>query len=226
MATESTGPMDFEQRKAIKKQLDDHMNAIFELPCRNFPNYPFKWLKDIDMEKDEPKVFIVMFMEHFGDAQKQTLLDKCNAMLKVTKYNHSDSQSVSNFLKASELKKSGCEGIQFEVADTFTQQQVMDQIKGCKYPQLWSTIKKYADFVDNCQIHYNVQKFGESTVSMARFIAQPAVPISIMLWLFRELNDTRGCHGFGKVYLVKTNGLPGGKVDIDLHFNSGLIRWE
>ena len=224
MAMKPPEIMTKEQQKAANEQIRNHLDAVFSLPCSNFEKYPFLW-KD-----QEHKCSISVVIEHFGKKQQEALLMSCNEMLPSISYCNADTPSISNLLEASILTKpEDGDGMQFGAAGKFNPELVMQKIKRSKYSHIWHYVKDYQDFLKQCQIRYNIQAFGNSeNVRIVRFIAHPAVPICIMLWLLRELSyyQRSEAYGFGKVTIVAVNGLPmDGEDDHDFHFSCGLIKW-
>jgi hypothetical protein len=210
-----------EDQKDIYSKIYDHMYVIFNAPCNKFPNFPFEW------HEEEYKISFRATIENFGLEQQNALIARCNTMLKGMRYSNSDTPSVSNYLKASFLQRAEG-GIQFESRDDKTPERVMEQIKRCKCAHLWNHVETYIDFINKCQIRFNDQAFGNSSVRIVRFIAHPAVPICLMLWLLRELgySESRKACGFGDVIIHRPNGLPSaGDPDHDFHFCCGLIKW-
>lgn len=219
--------LDVEQQVDIYQKLQNHFNVIFNAPCNHFPGYPFTWK---DGERD---VSITAIIEHFGKEQQDALINSCNKMLakKGGHLNIGPSYIVSS-LKASELQRVEG-GIQFEAypSTSFTKwppERVMEEIRISDCADLWKHIKTYSDFINHCQIRYNISPFGGTDIKEVRFKAYAGLPIFLMLWLLRQLDFKRESDkcGFGKVIIVDSNGLPSDGHYHDLHFGSGIIKWE
>ena len=219
--------LDLCQQEDVFRKLNDHMYVIFNAPCSKFPNYPFEW------DSAEGNVSITAIIEHFGDEQQASLIRSFNTSLRSMRFNGGNYNPVSSFLKATVLKRQEG-GIQFESNTKETPEHFMEHIKRSKCASLWNHVETYTDFLNNCQIRYRNDPFGESGVRMVRFIAYPGVPICLMLWLQRQLcyHKTSEACGFGQVIITHLNGLPSdsksGAADAshNLHFSSGLITWD
>ncbi len=213
------------QQDDIYRKLHDHMYVIFNAPCSKFPNFPFEW------DRAEGNVSITAIIENFEEEQQANLIKSFNNSLRTLRFNGSCIDSVSRYLKATILKRYEG-GIQFEAGATGTPERIMEAIKISECASLWNHVMTYADFLNNCQIRYKNDPFGDSGVRIVRFVAYPGIPICLMLWLQRQLcfYKTSETCGFGQVIISHLNGLPSdSKSDNNghnLHFSCGLISWE
>ena len=223
----SAKTLDVEQQKDVYQKLQNHFNVIFNAPCKYFAGYPFKW-KD-----GECDVSITAIIEHFEEEQQDALIACCNKML-MKKGGHGSTSPafIVSSLKASVLQRYEG-GIQFEVnpSTSFTkwpQERIMEEIKISDHADYWKHVETYSDFINHCQIRYNIKPFGGTDVKEVQFHAYAGLPIFLMLWLLRQLDFERESNkcGFGKVIVIDRNGLPEDGDDHNLHFSSGLIKWE
>lgn len=224
---ESSAALHVVQQKDIYQKLQNHFNVIFNAPCKYFPGYPFTW-KD-----GECDVSITAIIEHFGEEQQDALTTSCNKMLaKKGGHLNTGPDYVISSLKASKLQRVEG-GIQFESNPSksftkWTAERLMEEIKIGECAYFWTHIDTYSDFVNHCQIRFNVENFGGTDVKKVEFHAYAGLPIFLMLWLLRQLDfeiESDKC-GFGKVIIVDRNGLPSDEHCHALHFSSGLIKWE
>jgi hypothetical protein len=212
-----------EQQMDVYQRLQDHLYVIFNAPCKPFESFPFKW------KKEDLSVSITAIIEHFEENQQVSLIKSFNSILKMNMSgDYNRYVDVLRHLKASALKRHEG-GIQFEVNINSKAEYLMEALKVSYFRTsvLWSHIKSYEDFINHCQIRYEQNDpFGNTGARVVTFSAYHGTPIFLMLCLLRQLEHGNEQCGFGQVIVIERNGLPNYGDDYNLHFCSGLIKWN
>jgi hypothetical protein len=205
-----------EQQKEYADKMIRHLEVVMNAPCTSFEGYPFS--------NNGNSVQIKAVIECFNDNVKNKLMERLNYMLKHG--NFVDSRFHYK-LKATKLMRHEG-GYQFEAKEEDEEQYLIgDCLRNSPVSNLWTKYQTYNDFTNDCQIRFSRDEpFGNTTARVVTFCAYEAVPLYIMLWLYRELlwfgSPTRQC--MGRVEIIETDGLPDGEDWICWH--SSLITWD